>query len=100
MERCPSFGARELKNIAANLERPVIEKTLTHLGLDPQPPRRGERARQGKTPPPESRRPGRHKDLGPGCNAKPQPGRRRATRKRGTNGFGVDPENSVTSERL
>jgi len=28
----------ELKIIAAILERPVIEKILTHLGLDPQPP--------------------------------------------------------------
>ena len=26
---------------AAILERPVIDKTLTHLGLDPQPPPRG-----------------------------------------------------------
>jgi hypothetical protein len=30
---------------AAILERPVIEKILTHLGLDPQPPPRG-RARE------------------------------------------------------
>jgi hypothetical protein len=28
----------ELKIIAAILERPVIDKILTHLGLDPQPP--------------------------------------------------------------
>jgi hypothetical protein len=27
-----------LKNIAAILERPVIEKILKHLGLEPQPP--------------------------------------------------------------
>ena len=39
-----STGA-ELKIIAAILERPVIEKILTHLGLDPQPPPRG-RARE------------------------------------------------------
>jgi hypothetical protein len=38
MERCPNCGAGELKSIAAILERPVIEKILTHLGLDPQPP--------------------------------------------------------------
>jgi hypothetical protein len=38
MERCPNCGAGELKIIAAILERPVIEKILTHLGLDPQPP--------------------------------------------------------------
>lgn len=33
------------KIIAAILERPVIEKILTHLGLDPQPPPKG-RARE------------------------------------------------------
>jgi hypothetical protein len=38
-------AAGELKIIAAILERPVIEKILTHLGLDPQPPPRG-RARE------------------------------------------------------
>ena len=38
---CPNCGAGELKIIAAILERPVIEKFLTHLGLDPQPPPRG-----------------------------------------------------------
>jgi len=30
----------ELKFIAAILERPVIEKILKHLGLEPQPPPR------------------------------------------------------------
>jgi hypothetical protein len=30
--RCPNCGAAELKIIAANLERPVIEKILSHLG--------------------------------------------------------------------
>lgn len=45
MERCPNCGAGELKIIAAILERPVIEKILTHLGLDPQPPPRA-RARE------------------------------------------------------
>ena len=45
MERCPNCGGGELKIIAAILERPVIEKILTHLGLDPQPPPRG-RARE------------------------------------------------------
>ena len=34
----PSYGNGALKIIAAILERPVIEKILTHLGLDPQPP--------------------------------------------------------------
>ncbi len=41
MQHCPNCGACELKIIAAVLERPVIEKILTHLGLDPQPPPRG-----------------------------------------------------------
>ena len=41
VERCPNCGAGELKIIAAILERPVIEKILSHLGLDPQPPPRG-----------------------------------------------------------
>ena len=45
MEHCPNCGAGELKIIAAILERPVIAKILTHLGLDPQPPPRG-RARE------------------------------------------------------
>jgi len=45
MRRCPSCGARELEIIAAILERAVIRKILTHLGLDPQPPPRA-RARE------------------------------------------------------
>jgi hypothetical protein len=45
VERCPNCGAGELKIIAAILERPMIEKILSHLGLDPQPARRC--ARQG-----------------------------------------------------
>ncbi len=45
MQRCPNCGAGELKIIAAILERPVIEKILAHLGLDPQPPPKG-RARE------------------------------------------------------
>ena len=44
MQHCPNCGG-ELKIIAAILERPVIEKILSHLGLDPQPPPRG-RARE------------------------------------------------------
>jgi len=35
MQHCPNCGAAELKIIAAILERPVIEKILSHLGLDP-----------------------------------------------------------------
>jgi len=45
MQHCPNCGAGQLKIIAAILERPVIEKILTHLGLDPQAPPRG-RARE------------------------------------------------------
>jgi hypothetical protein len=45
MEHCPNCGAGELKIIAAILERPVIEKILTHLALDPQPRPKG-RARE------------------------------------------------------
>ena len=45
MHTCPNCGGGELKIIAAVLERPVIEKILTHLGLNPQPPPRG-RARE------------------------------------------------------
>ena len=37
-QRCPNCGDGELKIIAAILERPVIEKILSHLGLDPRPP--------------------------------------------------------------
>ena len=47
MQHCPNCGAGELKIIAAILERPVIEKIQTHLGLDPQPPPRG-RAREAR----------------------------------------------------
>ncbi|MFM9999387.1 MAG: transposase [Burkholderiaceae bacterium] len=46
MQFCPNCGAGELKIIAAILERPVIEKILAHLGLDPQPPPKG-RVREG-----------------------------------------------------
>jgi hypothetical protein len=45
MQHCPNCAAGELKIIAAILERQVIEKILTHLGLDAQPTPRG-RARQ------------------------------------------------------
>jgi len=45
MQHCPNCGDGQLKIIAAILQRSVIEKILTHLGLDPQPPPRG-RARE------------------------------------------------------
>jgi hypothetical protein len=41
LQRCPRCGGRQVKIIAAILERAAIEKILTHLGLDPQPPPRG-----------------------------------------------------------
>jgi hypothetical protein len=45
MERCPNCGG-ELKIIAAILEQPVIEKSLTYLGLQarasPRAPARGQ----------------------------------------------------------
>ena len=47
MQHCPNCGGGELKIIAAILERPVIEKILTHLGLQPQPPPRA-RAREAQ----------------------------------------------------
>ena len=40
MQRCPNCGAGELKIIAAILEPPVIEKILTHLGLQARAPPR------------------------------------------------------------
>jgi hypothetical protein len=51
MQHCPNCGAGELKIIAAILERPVIQKILHHLGLDPQPPPKGP-ARQPREPGP------------------------------------------------
>jgi len=41
LEHRPNCGAVKLKIIAAILERPVIEKILAHLGLDPHPPPKG-----------------------------------------------------------
>ena len=41
MQHCPNCGAGELRIIAVILERPVIEKILSHLGLAPQPPPKG-----------------------------------------------------------
>ena len=37
LEHCPNCGG-ELKTIAANPERPVIEKIFTHLGLQASAP--------------------------------------------------------------
>jgi hypothetical protein len=46
MRHGPNCGGGEVKIIAAILRRTVIERILTHLGLDPQPPPRGQ-ARKG-----------------------------------------------------
>jgi hypothetical protein len=102
MQHCPNCGAGELKIIAAILERPVIEKILTHRGLDPQPPPRGRACAAGarlRSLSHALNHAGRHKHLAPGCNGKPQPGRRCESRQRGTIGIRVNPENVVTSER-
>jgi hypothetical protein len=48
MQHCPNCGGGELKIIAAILERPVIDKILTPLGLDPQPPPRGRAREEGQ----------------------------------------------------
>lgn len=45
LQHCPNFGSGELKIIAALMERPVIERILSHLGLAPQPPAQGQGAR-------------------------------------------------------
>jgi len=47
MHTCPNCGGGELKIIAAIPERPVIERILTHLGLDPQPPPWGRARKPG-----------------------------------------------------
>lgn len=49
LQHCRNCGAGEFKIIAAILERPVIDKILTCLGLDAQPPPRA-----------PARGPGRH----------------------------------------
>ncbi len=41
MQHCPNCGSGHLTIIAAILKWPMIEKILTHLSLDPQPPTRG-----------------------------------------------------------
>lgn len=45
MQHCPDCGGGEFEIIAAILERSVIEKILSRLGLDPQPSPKG-RARE------------------------------------------------------
>jgi hypothetical protein len=71
MQHCPNCGGGELKIIAAILERPVIEKILTHLGLRPDV-----RVRKDSH---ACRRPGRDFTR-PGWILKRHPWRRRARR--------------------
>ena len=47
LEHCPNCGG-ELKIIAAILEQPVIERMLTHLGLQARAPPRS--AARGQAP--------------------------------------------------
>ena len=49
MQRCPNCSARELKIIGAILERSVIERILSYLGLDPQPLPKVRGATRGRT---------------------------------------------------
>lgn len=44
-----SCGSRELKSIAAIVDRPAIEKIVAHVGLDPQSPCAGLAREGGKT---------------------------------------------------
>ena len=73
LEHCPNCGG-QLKIIAAILEAPVIERILTHLGLQARaPPRTPARERQvaqaapdrGSTAPVQSAQ--HHRDDGAGC---------------------------------
>ena len=47
MQRCPRCGGGQVKIIAAIVERAVIGKILTHLGLEPQPPPRSKAREAG-----------------------------------------------------
>jgi hypothetical protein len=47
LQHCPRCGGVQVKIVAAILERAAIEKILTHLGLDPQPPPRGKAREAG-----------------------------------------------------
>ncbi len=41
MQRWPTCGGGQFKITAALVERPLIEKILSHLGLNPQAPPKG-----------------------------------------------------------
>jgi hypothetical protein len=78
MQRCPHCGAGELKIIAAILERPVIEKILAHLGLDPQLPSVALRAvnvqRPANSPAPSLQTPGLRAESARTCVLRPSAG--------------------------
>ena len=76
----------------------MIDKILTHLGLDPQPPTRG-RAREPGQDQSHPSRAGRPKHLPQAATRNRNRSRRRATRLRGTIEIRVDPENEVARER-
>ena len=57
-QQCPNCGGGELRIIAALLERPVVEKIFSHLGLDPKSPPKSRAREVGQdTATPEPRRP-------------------------------------------
>jgi len=82
MQHCPNYSAGELKVIAAILERPVIEKMLSHLGLGWQP-LPGGRARVAWQDSSHLSRAGRHKHLAPGRAANQRCKRQFQTLQRG-----------------
>jgi hypothetical protein len=81
MQHCPNCGGGELKIIVAILERSVIEKILSHIGLAPQPPPRARAREAGQDSQSEPRWPtvAEAPYINTGCAAKAQPPWRCAT---------------------
>ena len=101
MQHCPNCGAGKLKTIAAILDRPVIEKILTHLDLasSPRAPARkpgrhqaGRAASCRQLHTPQAAASGRNGELGP-----TEPGLCRARRGRVVHGIRVNPEFDATN---
>ena len=99
MQHCQNCGPGELQIIAAILERPVIKKILTHLGLDPQPPPKGRAGEAGqyfagRSAPavPDIRR------INTGCAALRQPGWRRVVRGLAAGRLMVNPDTTRPNE--
>jgi hypothetical protein len=90
MENCPNCGVVEIKSIAAILGRQVIEKILTHLRLDPQPPPGALHAGRDTTSSPETRPLSKRQAIG--RRASPQPGWRCAQCPCDMAHRGADPE--------